>query len=192
MDQTIEKPSALFPTRISSRAIIGGTLVALAVNLVIMIFGGAIGISGHPRAVPFGPATEIGYGICFILALCLGAFIGGWTAAASSRSSEPRDGILHALITWAAIVIANSFFMTGLYARTALYLVGGRVEISKVAAEIGLWGTFIAFVLTVACAIGGGLLGVMGERRASSPERRRVPQERPPKTTLPATPQPSF
>jgi hypothetical protein len=190
MDQMLERPTALFPTRISSRAIIAGTLVALAVDLAVMVLGGAIGSLGRPRFGGIGTGTEVGYIICHILALSAGAFLGAWTAAASARAAASRDAFLHALVVWAALIVVNVFILTGLYARSALYLVGGPVTVSKAAVVALLWGSFIAFALTLISAVAGALAARASERESREPMRH-VAVTREPITTPPSPPLPS-
>jgi hypothetical protein len=120
-----------FPTRVSARAIISGVLVGLAFAVMLMVLGAAIGLTA------FGPRGDVakGLGIGFagwvLLTLIISAFVGGWVATGAARAVRRRDGVLHGLVTWAAVTLVGVSLLGGAV-RSA---VGGIFGVAKTAAQ---------------------------------------------------------
>lgn len=112
--------------RISWAAVFGGTLVALATELVFISFGLFIGFHySSPGGISVW--AEIWY---FVTAFCA-LFMGGWTTARLSTNTT-ASGRLQAAVTWGLTTIATFTF--------ALWILWG------------LLGTSIAAVRTVTAA----------------------------------------
>jgi hypothetical protein len=99
-------------------AIIGGALVALALSLVLIAFGSAIGlgvISSSPTWRDTSPALSVAAGIYLLLTALvsfgLGGYVAGrlrerWHPTAHSNVVEFRDGV-HGVLSWAIAAIAG-------------------------------------------------------------------------------------
>src|SRR5436305_1578443 len=92
--------------RLGVAAIIAGILVALALGATMMALGTAVGVTAFPRAeLPHN--AGVGFAGWFLLSLAIGCFAGGWIAAGAARVLRRRDGVLHGLVTWAAIALVS-------------------------------------------------------------------------------------
>ncbi len=161
------------PTRISARAVIAGILVGLALAAMIMALGTAVGVTAFPRA---GSPRNLGVGFAawFLLSLTVGAFGGSWVASGAARALHRRDGVLHGLVTWAAITLISMSLVGTVMRGAAAGMLGegtlgpepgGPAASQHRGAEVSAWGAFAALLLPMLAAMGGGVLGVSRERR---------------------------
>ena len=97
-------------------AVVAGAVVALAVQAVLMVFGGAIGLSVFEPEKEVIQGIGIGYLVWLLIALCVSAFLGAWTASLVARAFTKSDGLMHGFILWAAVSL------------TGLFLVGGTLK----------------------------------------------------------------
>src|SRR5688572_8938919 len=86
--------------RISLRAVFSGVVVALILQVMLLILGGAIGLTVFQTEAGAETARGVGIGavVWLILSLCASSLLGAWIAAVVSRTSLRRDGVLHGLI----------------------------------------------------------------------------------------------
>ena len=94
-------PEADIVKRISWPAVFGGTLVALATELVFVSFGLFIGFQ-YSRPGPISTWSEIWY---FVTAFCA-LFVGGWATARLSTNTS-ASGRLQATVTWGLTTLAT-------------------------------------------------------------------------------------
>lgn len=169
--------------RISARAVIAGILVALALVATMMALGTAIGVTAFPRTDSMR-RIGLGFGGWALLSFAVAAFAGGWVAAGAARALRRRDGVLHAIVTWAAMALATSSLVGGVMHRVAVGMLGdrsldgeagGRAMSQLAGAQIGAWGAFAALVVPMVAAIFGGLIGASRERHVLGVPRRRAP-----------------
>jgi len=159
--------------RISARAVIAGILVGLALAATMIALGTAVGVTAFPHS---GSPRDIGIGFAawFLVSFTVAAFGGGWVAAGAARALRRRDGILHALVTWAAMALATSSLVGGVMHRVAAGMLGWPsldgepgAGMSRLAgAQFGAWGAFAALFVPMLAALAGGLLGASRERHA--------------------------
>lgn len=89
--------------RISWGAIFAGSVVALAVQLVLTLIGGAVGLATLNPATgqsPSGTTLGIGAAIWVIISSLISLFAGGYVAG---RLGGTFNGWLHGLATWATV-----------------------------------------------------------------------------------------
>ncbi len=89
--------------RISWGAIFAGTVVALAVQLVLTLIGGAIGLATLNPATgqsPSGTTLGMGAAIWLVISSLISLFIAGYVAG---RLGGTFNGWLHGLTTWATV-----------------------------------------------------------------------------------------
>ena len=171
--------------RISARAVIAGILVGLALAATMIALGTAIGITAFSRTEsPRG--FGIGVAVWFLVSFSAGAFGGGWVAAGAARALRRRDGILHAIVTWAAMTLATSSLVGGVMHRVVVGMLGNRSldgeagghAMSQLAgAQFGAWGAFAVLFVPMLAALAGGLLGAARERHVlgvTTTKRERV------------------
>jgi len=169
--------------RISARGVISGILVGLALAALMIALGTAVGITAFPHSSsPTG--VGIGFAVWFLVSFTVAAFGGGWVAAGASRALRRRDGVLHAIVTWAAMALATSSLIGGVMHRVAAGMLGGGRSLegepgggmSQLAgAQFGAWGAFAALFIPMLAAIAGGLIGASRERHVLGVPRTRRP-----------------
>jgi hypothetical protein len=166
--------------RISARAVIAGLLVGLAFAATMMALGTAVGVTAFSNA---GSPRDIGIGFAgwFLVSFAVSAFAAGWVAAGSARALRRRDGILHALVTWAAMALLTSSLVGGVMHRVAVGMLGSRSldgemggrSMSQLAAgRFGAWGAFAALFIPMLAALAGGLIGASRERHVLGVSRK--------------------
>lgn len=98
-----------FFRRTSWGAIIAGAVVALSVQLLLVVFGAAIGISVWAASQTETAAQGVGIGaaIWWILATIIALFCGGFVAATLMGSYRRNDGVLHGAVTWGLVTIIS-------------------------------------------------------------------------------------
>lgn len=87
--------------RVSYRAIVAGTLIALMTYMVLMLLGAAIGLSAFEPEADVAQGVGIGLAIWTIVALAASTYLGAWTASCVARTPLRRDGAFHGVVTWA-------------------------------------------------------------------------------------------
>ena len=128
-------------SKISWGAIFAGVVVALVVQVLLTMLGAGIGIATLDPGTGDNPAVStfsIGAGIWYVLSGIIAAYAGGYIAARMSGKTEPTNGALHGLTTWAFTTLLVLYFLTS----TVGSLVGGAF--SGVAGAIGGAGQTIA------------------------------------------------
>lgn len=127
--------------------IIGGTFVALAISLVLLTFGVAVGLASVSPYTSTGTGLKaVGFGSAFwvllvtLWSVAFGSYLAGrmrhrW-ADASSDEVKFRDGT-HGLLVWAVAVVAS-----GLLAASGVSALGRGV--ATVAAPAGFEATSVA------------------------------------------------
>ncbi|MGZ3406192.1 MAG: hypothetical protein ACXVAN_07080 [Polyangia bacterium] len=183
------------PARVSVRGVLAGMLVGLALATTMMALGNAVGAAALPRAGS-QRAASLELAGWFLLSFVVGAFAGGWVAAGAARALRRRDGVLHGLVTWAAIALVSLSLVGGVMHGVAVGVLSGgplggepgdrpqAMLLRRRGAEIGAWGTFATLLVPLLAAVGGGVVGASRERRAaglvaratSAKDRRAAPQ----------------
>ncbi|MDB4968615.1 MAG: hypothetical protein JWN44_4304 [Myxococcales bacterium] len=120
-----------FPTRVSARGILSGVLVGLAFALMLMVLGAAIGLTAFEPRGDVAKGLGIGFAGWVLLSLIISAFVGGWIATSAARAVRRRDGVLHGMVTWAAVTLVGVSLLGGAV-RSA---VGGIFGIAKTATQ---------------------------------------------------------
>ncbi len=126
--------------RISWGAILGGVVVALAVQLLLSLLGAGVGLGTvHTNAgtTPDAGSFGIGAGIWWFISSCIALGVGGYVAAWLAGIEVGFDGMLHGLITW------------GIATMLTLYLLSSAIG--------GLIGGGFSALSGVASAAGSGI-----------------------------------
>lgn len=92
----------LWYNRVSWGAILAGTAVALAVQVLLMLLGTAIGMTTINPASEANPMDGLATGglIWWTISSVIAMFIGGWISGRLSNGTR-SDGILHGAMVWA-------------------------------------------------------------------------------------------
>jgi hypothetical protein len=107
-------------------AVVGGVLVAAVTQVLLVTLGAAIGLTAFTPAEHAQTEIQLGYAGWLVVSLFVSVFVGALVAAAGARSPVRRDGMLHGLVTWAAIGLMG-FFLVG---RNLEDLLGGAVRLA--------------------------------------------------------------
>jgi len=172
-------------TSISLRAILAGTIIALAMQSLLNLLG--LGLDLVSFRVNAGVIENVTFAsfVWLIVTSAVSMFVGGLVAGRACNSNLPSDGVLHAIVAWGlatlisfmffmptaelliggvATLIAQSFSATG-----QAVITGGVAHIEPKAAEFMLRGgqilgsvaivTFAAFAFSAVTATLGGIFG---------------------------------
>lgn len=114
--------------RISWGAIFAGTLVAIAVQLLLTLLGLAIGAWViEPAAGAQGmQGLGIGAAIWALVSFIIALFAGGWVAGRMAGLGSKLDGLLEGVIVWGAVTVLTFFMLTTAIGR----IVGGAAGLA--------------------------------------------------------------
>ena len=222
-----------FPTRVSARGVVSGLLVGLALEAMLLVLGAAIGLSALQPSGDVAKGLGIGFAVWLLLTLIISAFFGGWVAAGAGRAIRTRDGVLHGVVTWAAVTVVGLALVGGAVrgavgsifgvAKTATQAAASSPAVNRAVdnqaqqggvqqqignavdqatrnpeqlaaktseaahgAGLGSWGLFIALILPLGAAIGGGAWAAGRERHVAGLPDERTLRHRKPVVTTPA------
>ena len=209
-----------FPTRVSARGIGSGLLFGLALEATLLVLGAAIGLTAFQPSGDVAKGLGIGFAAWLLLTLIVSAFFGGWVAAAAGRAIRTRDGVLHGVVTWAAVTVVGLALVGGAVrgavgsifgvAKTATQAAASSPAVNRAVSDqaqqpgvqqqignaidqatnkpqelaaktsaaahgagLGSWGLFVALMLPLGAAIGGGAWAAGRERHvAGLPDER--------------------
>ncbi len=104
------RPSAVlaFRKHISGGAVVAGTLVALAIQVLFIAFGGFLGV-GAATVATLGDLNGIvtSVGIWVAVSAVIATFIGAYVAARLAGTTLARNGMWHGLTTWALVIMVG-------------------------------------------------------------------------------------
>lgn len=105
---------AEYHDRVRWGPIISGVLVALATQLILSSFFGAIGAgtianSGAPRSIAPGVASNVG--LWSTIALLISLFIGGWVTTRACGPMNRNTALLNGAILWATTLAVSSWLL---------------------------------------------------------------------------------
>ncbi|UJR83789.1 hypothetical protein [Sandaracinus amylolyticus] len=109
-------PSGAAPlTTINWRAILGGVVVALAVQILLTTLGLAIGATTVGASTDAGTARDagIGVGIWYLVSNLISVFCGGLVAGISARETTRTLGAIEGMVVWALSLLLFIMFVTG-------------------------------------------------------------------------------
>ena len=102
----VQKGSAMVLVPVRWDALLSGVAVALAIQLLLGLFGlmgvlsvGRAGVASGISAVPW--AAQLWQGFCTLV----GVFAGAYLAVCMAGLQRKIDGLMHGLITWAAVML---------------------------------------------------------------------------------------
>jgi hypothetical protein len=165
----------------------GGIIVVLAVELVFLTLGAAIGLSAFRPASDVTKGLGIGSIVWLIVTLCLSGFIGSWVGAAASGTLSARRGAQHGFVIWGGAWLLSAFFVGGAMSSVVSGVAAAVTEpqgaagsAAQAASSIGLalWSLFVAMILSLITSLTGGAVGAGQNRSQLEPERRRAVRER--------------
>jgi hypothetical protein len=117
-DRATVSDMPLWYNRVSWGAIFAGTAIALAVQVLLMLLGTAIGMTTINPASEANPMDGIATGglIWWTITSIIAMFIGGWISGRLANGT-PSDGLMHGAMVWALstllIVTAMGRVVTG-------------------------------------------------------------------------------
>src|SRR5438874_8266498 len=100
--------------RVSWGAVFGGVVVGLAIQLLLALFGIAIGASivSAWQSETAGKGISIGAGIWFLISGIVAAYIGACVAAYLSGSNRKPERMMHGVISWGLATLVTAFLLS--------------------------------------------------------------------------------
>jgi hypothetical protein len=177
----------------------GGLFVVAAVEIVMQLFGLAIGASALNPSRSAVQGVSIWTAIWAIISTWVAFFCGGWFAAgADERLLGRRDCVRAGVAVWGFALTIGMLVMAagmvgaidmarGLLSQPgAAQAGGGPVETMHSAYTIGAaWAAFGTLLIALACSIGGAMLGIPSALRRERPRRERRTVVVPPQVPSP-------
>ena len=173
-----------FRKHISGGAVVAGTLVALALQVMFIAFGGFLGVGAASVASLAGLSTMVtSVGIWVAVSASVAAFIGAYIAArVANTTMATRNGMWHGLITWGLLIISGLVLGMFGFAGVLGFGISGTSLISAYVPNVAalsaanvatagsiattMSGWFLAGAIgSLVLAVFGGYLGGMALRR---------------------------
>ncbi|WP_267378953.1 hypothetical protein [Sphingomonas sp. GC_Shp_6] len=139
-------------TRLSWGAVLGGVVIAIAVQLVLGILGAGIGLTmvdpvagTTPGATGFG----IGAGVYWLITTIVALGAGGYAAARVAGVHERFDALVHGMVVWGVTLILTLYLLTSAVGG----IIGGAFR--TVGAVAGAAGTAVGAAAPKAASIAG-------------------------------------
>lgn len=125
--------------KVSWGAIIAGSVVAVAITILLGLFGAGVGFSAIDPATEADPLSGLSTGsaIWFVVAQLIALFVGGFVAARLSENLETVKAALHGVTVWAVATVVAVWLgasAVGSVASTAYSVVGGIASAARQAA----------------------------------------------------------
>lgn len=102
--------------RISWGAVFAGTIVSLAVLVVLTALGSGIGLVAAPSAVAGGTGAATGFGIgAAVWMLVTGVvsfYAGGWVAGRLTGIARISESVIHGIVMWSLATVMLAFVFT--------------------------------------------------------------------------------
>lgn len=102
--------------RISWGAVLGGVAMALAVQILLILLGVAVGTMtidpAQPDGTPQASSLGIGVGIWWIVSYAIALVVAGYVAARLSGVRMRGDGVLHGGLVWAVALLISAYLIS--------------------------------------------------------------------------------
>ncbi|RYZ59962.1 MAG: hypothetical protein EOP07_02410 [Proteobacteria bacterium] len=111
----VERPLSIIK-RISWPAVLGGVVVALAVQLLLSLLGLGIGASTIDPLAEQNPLSGLatGTGIWFAITTIISLYAGGWVAGRLAGMNRRLESSLHGVLTWAFTALIAFYFVNSM------------------------------------------------------------------------------
>ena len=110
------EPASLAPSlrpTVSWQAVFAGTVVAIAVELVLAILGVAVGLAVvHPGGGSAGNGFGLAAGIWWIVSAIISLIVGSYVGARLANVPARFDGVLHGLTIWGVTVLVAVYVLS--------------------------------------------------------------------------------
>jgi hypothetical protein len=136
-------------------AIFAGALCALAVDMVLMMFGTAMGLSAAPAE---SRGLGAGGAVWSVLTPVVAYFCGAYLAARVAGALKPGAAYLHGVVTWGMGIVVSGVLMAALLGSA----LGGAASGAGAALGNGAAVNGDADAAAARAAAGAGMLGISG------------------------------
>jgi len=100
-------------SRVSWQAILAGSVIAVAIHLLLTLFAAAIGLSlthGYDQSDSQTWARFWAAVVAAVFCICVALFCGGWVTSLMTVGETRREAVIHGILMWSVA----SFLMIGL------------------------------------------------------------------------------
>jgi hypothetical protein len=174
-------------SKVSWRGIWAGLFMIAGVQILMQLFGVAIGVSALSPTENALRGVSLWQGVWAMVSTLSAYFFGGWVASAMMAPARRADGLLSGVVLWALattlgiVLVASGLFGAIGMGRSLLMPQGGGLSGAGLAAlhsgytMLAAWATFATILLSLGAAIGGGLIGCVGDRLPREYIQRKAP-----------------
>jgi len=115
--------------RISWQAVLGGVVVALAVQLLLSLLGLGIGASTVDPLKEQNPLSGLGTGtgVWFAISTIVSIYVGSWVAGRLAGMNRRLESSLHGILTWAFTALIAFYFVNAMLS-SAISSMAGAVK----------------------------------------------------------------
>ncbi len=107
-NEPLESAVGSFRKHISGGAIVAGALVALALELLFVAFGGFLGVGASSKASLAGLNGILdSVGVWVAASAAVATFLGALVAAGLEKTPVPLNGLWQGMTTWGLVIIAG-------------------------------------------------------------------------------------
>ncbi|HVJ80018.1 MAG TPA: hypothetical protein VNC50_03015 [Planctomycetia bacterium] len=121
-------------SRVSWAAIMAGSVVAIAVHVILSLLGAAIGLTASDSSS--AEALGTGAAIWGVITTLVAMFIGGWVAMQMVVGESKGEALVHSIIMWGG-VMSITLGMVALGARTGSMAMLGYTQFAETNGRIG-------------------------------------------------------
>jgi hypothetical protein len=190
-------------SKVSWRSLWAGLFMVAGVQVVMQLFGIAIGVSALSPSQEALQGVSLWQGSWAIISTLAAFFFGGWVASSMIAPARRSEGVLAGVVLWGfattlgIIVVSAGLFGAIGIGRTLMIPPGSAAATQSGVAALhsgytigAAWATFFTILLALGCAVAGGLVGVRPEHRPREYIQRRKPlgTVEPPLSTPPVVP----
>lgn len=121
-------------SRMNWGAVFAGALIALACNLILTLFLGAVGLSLTDAGVRTGTAAIVAI-VCGVIGMAASLFLGGWVTTQLVVGETKGESCIHGTLTW-VVYMALSLALIGVGMRSGYNALLGATLVAQNSAGV--------------------------------------------------------
>lgn len=125
-------------SRISWGAVLGGSVIALAMYMVLTLLFAGIGLSLTDTGVRTG-TVAIAAVIAGVITMVASLFVGGWVTTQLTVGETRQEAVIHGVLTWAVVTALSLYLVTSGVRAGYNALMGATFAMSNAVQTSGSW-----------------------------------------------------